>query len=459
MLDIRALIKSRSSETYDLHRHYLNHQFVRVLEVIGFNRNYVSGKGAYLTTDKGEQVLDFLSGFGVFAVGRNHPVVQQVLHDMLNSDLPNLIKMDVGVIAGLLAEALAKIAPEGLDAVFFDNSGAEGVDGALKFARAATGRQKFVYCKRGFHGQLIGTLGVNGGAEYRERYQPFIPGCIEIPFNDITALETALVGRDVAGFIVEPIQGKGVMVPDDDFFPAARRLCDATGTLLIADEVQTGLGRTGKMFAIEHWNVTPDILIISKALSGGFIPVGAIITRRDIYNKVFDSMDHCWAHSTTFGQNDLAMAAGLAALHVLREEKLIENSASTGEYLLTGLRKLTDRFEMLHEVRGKGLMIGLQFGAPKSFGLKAQWHAIHKLNEDLFGQMVTMPLLDKHHILTQVAGHGLDTVKILPPLIIGQKEADMFISAVESVLTDIHKLTGSAWSTAAKLAVRTASTA
>lgn len=180
-------------------------------------------------------------------------------------------------------------------------------------------------------------------------------------------------------------------------------------------------GRTGKMFAVEHWNVIPDILIISKALSGGFIPVGAIITRREIYNKVFDSMDHCWAHSTTFGQNDMAMAAGLAALHVMAEEKLVENAASTGEYLLAGLRKLTEKYEMLHAVRGKGLMIGLQFGAPKSLLLKAQWHAVHKMNEDLFGQMITMPLLDKHHILTQVAGHHLDTVKILPPLIIGKK--------------------------------------
>ncbi len=423
--------------------------------MIGYDRDYVSAHGAYLTDDQGRQVLDFLAGFGVFNIGRNHPAIKAVLHRMIDLDAASLVQMDVGVLAGLLAEALVKIAPKGLEAAFFTNSGTEGVEGALKFARAATGRTRIVYCRRAFHGLTLGSLSVNGNEEFRERYGPFLGECTPIPFNDLEALENALAGGDVAAFITEPIQGKGVFVPDDDYLPEVRRLCDATGTLFIADEVQTGFGRTGRMFAVDHWQVSPDILVVSKALSGGFIPVGAILTRREIHSRVFDTMDRCFAHSNTFGQNDLAMAAGLATLEVLAEEKLVEHAAEVGDYLLDGLTTLADRYELLTEVRGKGLMIGLQFGEPRSLGLRTGWRLLHGLNDDLFGQMITMPLLERHNILTQVAGHGLDTVKILPPLVIGRDEADLFLAALDEVLQAAHHFPGSAWATARQLATRT----
>jgi len=458
-MDIASIIKSRVKETYDLHRQYGNPQFVRVLEVIGFNRNYTSAKGARLTDENGREVLDFLAGFGVFSIGRNHPLVAQVLRDMMENGPPNMVQMDVGTVSGLLAEALARIAPGDLEAVFFTNSGAEGVEGALKFARQATGRSKVVYCDRGFHGLTLGALSVNGNEEFRGRNEPLLPGCESVPFNDLDALESALSGRDVAAFIVEPIQGKGVFIPDDDYLPGVRRLCDEYGALLIADEVQTGLGRTGRMFALNHWDVVPDLLVVSKALSGGYIPVGAVITKREIHSKVFDSMDRCFAHSNTFGQNDLAMAAGLATLHVLEEENLIERSARMGEYLMNGLKDLADRYELLHEIRGKGLMIGIQFGVPESFTLKTGWKLLHKMNEELFCQMITIPLLEKHNILTQVAGHGLDTVKILPPLIIDNTDADCFLEAMDKVLKDAHKFPGSAWTTVKNLGLRTANDA
>ena len=458
-MDIASIIKSRVKETYDLHRQYVNPQFVRVLEVIGFNRNYTSAKGARLTDENGREVLDFLAGFGVFSIGRNHPLVAQVLRDMMETGPPSMVQMDVGTVSGLLAEALARIAPGDLEAVFFTNSGSEGVEGALKFARQTTGKSKVVYCDRAFHGLTLGALSVNGNEEFRGRNEPLLPGCIPVPFNDLDALESALSGRDVAAFIVEPIQGKGVFIPDDDYLPGVRRLCDEYGALLIADEVQTGLGRTGRMFALDHWDVVPDLLVVSKALSGGYIPLGAIITRREIHSKVFDSMDRCFAHSNTFGQNDLAMAAGLATLHVLEQENLIERSARMGEYLMNGLKNLAGRYELLHEIRGKGLMIGIQFGAPKSFTLKTGWKLLHKMNEELFCQMITIPLLEKHNILTQVAGHGLDTVKILPPLIIDNADADCFLEAMDKVLKDAHKFPGSAWTTVKNLGLRTAKTA
>ena len=455
-MDIVSLIEERLDETYDLHRRYINPQFVRVLEIIGFNRNYISAKGARLTDVNGQEVLDFLSGFGVFNIGRNHPLVAQVLHAMLDRDPPNMVQMDVGGISGLLAETLVGLAPENLDAVFFTNSGTEGVEGALKFARQATGRHKIVHCHHAFHGLTLGSLSVNGNSEFRERNEPLLPGCIQIPFNDLDALEKELSRGDVGGFIIEPIQGKGVFVPDDDYLPGVRRLCDKYGTLLIADEVQCGLGRTGKMFAVEHWGIKPDILIISKALSGGYVPVGAIITTRDIHAKVFDTMERCVAHSNTFGQNELAMAAGLATLSILENENLIQQAEDVGQYLFTGLQDLANRYEMVYEIRGKGLMIGIQFGEPASLSLKTGWKLLHKMNPDLFGQMITMPLLEKHNILTQVAGHGLDTVKILPPLVIDKSDADYFLAAMDAVLRDAHRFPGSAWTTTKNLALRTA---
>ena len=457
-MDILSTIRNRAKETYDLHRRYVNPQFVRVLEVIGFNRNYVSARGARLTDENGREVLDFLSGFGVFNIGRNHPLVARVLCNLIEDGPPSMVQMDVGTVSGILAEALARIAPGNLDAVFFTNSGAEGVEGALKFARQATDRTKVVYCQRAFHGLTLGALSVNGNEEFRARNEPLLPGCVAVPFNDLEALECAFSEGDVAAFIVEPIQGKGVFVPDDHYLPGVRGLCSEYGVLLIADEVQTGLGRTGAMFAVDHWDVVPDLLVVSKALSGGFIPVGAIITTREVHSRVFDRMERCFAHSNTFGQNDLAMAAGLATLHVIEEENLIERSARMGEYLKSGLADLAKRYEMLKEIRGRGLMIGIQFGEPGSTILRGGWKVLHRMNKDLFCQMISIPLLEKHDILTQVAGHGLDTVKILPPLIIDRHDADCFLEAMDEVLKDAHKFPGSAWATAKDLGIRTVKT-
>jgi ornithine--oxo-acid transaminase len=457
-MDIANLVASRITDTYDLHRRFVNPQFVRVLEVIGYNRNYCSARGAYLTDHQGRDVLDFLAGFGVFNIGRNHPLVIDVLHQILDAQCASLVQMDAGCISGMLAEALCNAAPEGLDAVFFTNSGAESVEGALKFARQAQGKPGVVYCKRAFHGLTLGALSVNGAPEFRDRNEPLLPHCQEVPFGDLEALDQALSQGDKAAFILEPVQGKGVFPAPDGYLQGARELCDKHGALLIADEIQTGLGRTGSMFAVEHWGVTPDIIAVSKALSGGFVPVGAVISRRSVHAKVFDSMDRCFAHSNTFGQNDLAMAAGLATLEVIQSEGLAENARKMGEAVMDGLESLRERYEMLTEIRGKGLMIGLQFGKPRSVGLKTGWKLLHSMNEDLFCQMITMPLLEQHDILTQVAGHGLDTVKILPPLVIGQPEVDRFLTAMEDVLKQAHRFPGSAWSTVKNLGLRTART-
>ena len=241
---------------------------------------------------------------------------------------------------------------------------------------------------------------------------------------------------------MEPIQGKGVNYPADDYFQRAQELCRRYGTLLICDEVQTGLGRTGRWFAFEHWGLEPDIVTMAKTLSGGYVPCGAIVTRRRIYQKVFSRLDRCVVHSSTFGRNNLAMVCALASLTVLEDEKLIENSANMGALMTYKLNKLRAKHPFIKEVRGKGLMIAIEFHEPPQFKSKLAWRLMHKIDRSLFPQLVIVPMLSKHRILTQVAGHNMDVIKILPPLMIGEKEVDRFVNALDETLTDCARFPG-----------------
>jgi acetylornithine/succinyldiaminopimelate/putrescine aminotransferase len=444
-LNIKQIVADRLGENYTLHEQYVNPTLVKVFRTIGFDKVYARAKGAYLWDQEGNRYLDLLSGFGVFSIGRNHPVVAQAIRDILDLDLPNMVQMDCSFFSGLLAEQLIKHCPPHLNAVFFSNSGTEAVEASLKFARAATGREKFAYLDHGWHGLTLGSLSVMGNDEFREGFgTQFLPGEM-VPYNDLEALERVLSKRDVAAFVVECIQGKGVRVPDDAFLPGAQALCRKYGTLFICDEVQTGYGRTGKMFAFEHWGLEPDIISTSKALSGGYVPVGAMITRRSIYQKVFNRMDRCWVHSSSFGRNNLAMACGLAMLHVLDQEKLVERSARQGQKMIDAVNALKSKHEVLMEARGKGCMIGIEFHEPRSLKLKMAWKMIHAAHDGLFAQMVVMPLLEKHRMLTQVSGNHGDIIRILPPFVISDEDIAAFVTALDDVLSDCHKLPGPMW--------------
>lgn len=444
-LDIAALFAEREAERYGLHTRHLNEQMVRVLKTIGFDVGFRSGRGQYLFDRDGERYLDTLSGFGVFALGRNHPRIRAALKNVLDADLPNLVQMDVSPLAGILAERLLRHVPF-LDKVFFANSGTEIVEAAIKFARTATGRSAILYCSHAFHGLTNGALSLNGDRIFRDGFEPLLPDCTEIPFNDLAALERALMSRKVAAFIVEPIQGKGVNMPDDGYLCAAAELCRKHGALFIADEIQTGLGRTGRFLAIEHWGVEPDMVLLAKALSGGHVPVGALLTRKWIFDRVFDRMDRAVVHGSTFGKNDLAMAAGIATLDILESEHLIENAARMGERLLASFTQMAERHELVKAVRGKGLMIGIEFGPPRSLKLKASWTALEMANKGLFCQLIVIPLFKDHKILCQVAGHGIHTIKLLPPLTITEADCAWLETAFEAVIADAHRVPGAVWS-------------
>jgi ornithine--oxo-acid transaminase len=444
-LEIESLFAEAEADRYTLHTRHLNEQMVRVLKTIGFDRAYQRGKGQYLYDRENRKYLDLLSGWGVFALGRNHPIINSTLKKVLDSDFPNLVQMDVSALAGVLAERLLRYVPH-LDKVFFANSGTETIEASLKFARAATGRDGILYCNHAFHGLTYGSLSLNGDEIFRAGFGPLLPGCIEVPFNDIVALERALAPNAIAAFIVEPIQGKGVNIPADDYLRSALALCRKHGTLFIADEVQTGLGRTGRFLACEHWGIEPDIVLLAKSLSGGQIPVGAVLTRKWIFDKVFDRMHRAVVHGSTFAKNDLAMAAGLATLEVIESERLIQNAERTGARLLAKFQRMIQRHELVKEVRGKGLMIGIDFGAPRSPALKASWNLLETANSGLFCQLIVIPLLKEHRILSQVAGHGNHTVKLLPPLIISDEDCDWIEQSFEAVISDAHRVPGAIWS-------------
>ena len=366
--DLGAELAAVRGQGYDLHSKYLNPQLPRTLRTIGFDKDYVRGEGAYLYDAEGNAYADFLAGFGVFAAGRSHPVIKKALHDALDMDFAAWTQFDCQPIAGLLAQRLIAKTP-GLDRVFFCSSGTEAVESALKFARHATGRGRIIYAHHGFHGLTAGSLSVNGAEEFKRGFGPLLPGT-EIPLGDLAALEAELRKGDVAAMIIEPVQGHGVMMPPAGFLPEALALLHKHGALLICDEVQAGLGRTGKFYSYQYDDVQPDIVTVAKALSGGYVPIGAMLTTDKIYSSVYSSMDKLMVHSTTYKGGPLAMAAGLASLAVIEDEGLVENAARRGAELMRGLEGLRAKYDLIADVRGRGLIIGIEFGRPS--GMKAR---------------------------------------------------------------------------------------
>jgi ornithine--oxo-acid transaminase len=456
--DFLKWMDRQQGRQYELHARHVNPVFVKMLRTIGFDKGYIRGEGSYLYDEDGNRYLDLLTGWGVFALGRSHPKVRSILQQILSREMPNLVRMDCSLLAGLVAEKLTSHTSSksgaGLSRVFFTNSGTESVETAIKFARCATGKPKIVYCDNAFHGLTVGSLSLNGADFFRERFGDLMPGTEGVPFNDVAALERALHRKDVAAFVLEPVQGKSCRVVADGYLAEAQRLCHKAGALLVMDEVQTGLGRTGQWFAYQHWpEVEPDIVCVAKALSGGYVPVGAVITTPKIMDAVFDSMERCVVHSNTFGQNDMAMAAALATLQVMEEECMVENAAALGLYAMESLAEMGRSCPFVDEVRGKGLMFGIDFKRPeRSLKLKAAWDTLHTLNFGVFSQMITVPLLQEHRILTQVAGYHTEVIKFLPPLNISRNDIDWFLGAMAKVLADIQQVPGAAWNTMTAMA-------
>ncbi len=429
---------------FDNHLQYMNPQLPKVLKTLGFDKTYVRGEGPYLWDQEGRRYLDFLSGYGVFNFGRYHPVIVRTMREMLELQDANLVQFDCPHLLGELAKALSERSPN-RGRVYFTSTGAETVETAIKFAKAHTRRDRILYLDHAFHGLTLGALSVNGNREFRDGFGCLLEPTLGIPPNDLKALETELKKGDVAAFIFEPIQGKGVYLPDPGYLKAAEDLCHRYGALTIADEVQTGMGRTGKFLAVEHEGASPDIILISKSLSGGLIPTGAVIARDEIFKSVFNRMDRCVVHSSSFGKNSLSAAMGLASLWILDNENILERATHVGKKIVDGLNALKMKYEMIGEVRGRGCMIAVEFQAPKSLQLKMGWSLLHTLSKDLFPQLIVVPLMRDHGILSQTSGKGQDIVKFLPPLICSDEDIDYFLNAFDQVCAGAHKFPGGVW--------------
>ncbi len=356
------------TDTVDNFRLYYNKGYLEYRKSVTEGGEFAaiewSGKGSHFEDITGRRFIDCLGGYGIYSAGINHPKIVRAVKSQLER-MPLSSQELLDPLRGALAELLGELAPGDLQKCFFINNGTDAIEGAMKLARMYTKKSGFISTIRGFHGKSYGALSLMGKGEYRQPFEPMLEDVYFVPFNDALAVENELkkaeaVGMSIAAVVVEPVQGEaGAIVPSDEYWPALRELCTRFGVLLIADEVQTGMGRTGKMFGVEHWDVTPDIMCLGKALGGGVMPLSAFLSTPEIW-KVLE--DNPFIHSSTFGGNPLACAAGIAAVNVTLEEDLPGQAAATGEYLLAELRSLQKRFaDHWLEVRGLGLLIGLEF--------------------------------------------------------------------------------------------------
>jgi ornithine--oxo-acid transaminase len=431
---VREILRARRGEDMKLNDRFLNPQMGRILRTLGFDKVWRGGEGAHLIDADGERYLDLFGGYGVFAIGRNHPEAIAAVEQVMAARTANLPQLGVTLLSGVLAEQLLARAPGSVAAMVPASSGTEAVEAAIKIARAATGRSRVLYAEHAFHGLTLGSLSLNGNDEFRDGFGPLLSGCDPVPFGDLDALERELEAGDVAAFVLEPIQGKGVNLPPPSYLRAAQERCRGAGALFVCDEVQTGIGRTGRFLALEHWQLEPDIICLAKALSGGLVPVGAVLVSRAAFERVFDGMERAVRHGSTFGGNDLAAAAALATLRVLERERLVERAERLGQLLLELTAPLAERYEVVREVRGSGLMWAIEFGPPSGRAQRSLWDAVERRQAGLFAQLITVPLFHEHKILCQVAGHRMNTIKALPALVVEESEIRRFAAALEETI-------------------------
>ncbi|HHY59841.1 MAG TPA: aspartate aminotransferase family protein, partial [Clostridia bacterium] len=430
----------------EYYKNYINPGLVTMMGLLDFDKQFVKARGVEVWDSDGQVYLDFLGAYGALNLGHNHPAVIEAVQKVMT--WPNLLQASLGTVVSALAYNLAQILPEGVSRTFFCNSGAEAVEGALKLARAASGKTKIVYCEGSFHGKTMGALSVTGREKYQKPFFPLIGPSEKVPFGDLEALEEKIFKRDVAAFIVEPIQGEGgVILPPPGYLRGVRELCNKYDVLLIVDEIQTGFGRTGKMFACEHEGVVPDIICLAKSLGGGVMPIGAYSTKPEIWEKAYGGLDRALLHTSTFGGNTWAAAAAIAAINVILEENLCEKARENGEYMLGRLKTLQDKYQVVKEVRGQGLMIGLEFKSETGLIDKLTGGMLNKLSEEYFGALVAGELQNKHRIITAYTLNNPNVIRLEPPLIVTREQIDRLVDALEDIFQRHRSFVGMALAT------------
>lgn len=450
-LDLQSLLmQARGTAGVSCRRH-LNGMLSSLIHTVGIDRNYVRGEGPYLWDDRGNRILDCLAGFGAIAVGRAHPVVTDALEQCLRLAPPNWVRMENNALAAEAARRLVGAAGVSATRVFFTNSGTEAVEAAIKFATRHTGRSGLLSWSDSFHGLTCGSLSVNGNDDLREGYGALLPNCDRIEFGDLSRLEQALHSRNVAALIVEPVQGKTLRDMGEGRLSEAHAMCRKHGTLLVADEVQSGCGRTGTFLACHADGVDPDLAVLSKALSGGLVPVGALLVGDDVWNSTYSSLDRVFAHSSTFHEGSLAMTAVIATLAVIEEERLCDQSRALGVELREALTRACSSCRSFRSVLGRGLMIGVDF-EPAGVASPASLPMIGDRLYPIVGQSIVSSLLNDHEVLAQVTGAKRPVLKFLPPMTITADDARHIANATASALRSFEN--GSAYRAAIGAALR-----
>ncbi|MCL4516610.1 MAG: aspartate aminotransferase family protein [Firmicutes bacterium] len=415
------------------YKQYINPGMASLLGLLDFDKRFVRASGVSVWDNEGNEYLDFLGGYGALNTGHNHPRILAALEKV--KGMPNILQASLSGMASALAHNLALIAPGNLKRSFFGNSGAEAVEGALKLARASTKKQRIIYCEGSFHGKSFGALSVTGRHKYQAPFGPLLPGTEPVPYGDPRSLEEKLRQKDVAAVILEPIQGEGgVIVPPDDYLKGVRELCTRYDALLILDEIQTGFGRTGRMFACEHEGVAPDIMCVAKSLGGGLMPIGAYMATEKVWDQAYGGIDRALLHTSTFGGNAWASAAGIASLEVILDEDLPGQAREKGEYLLSELRKLQEKHPMIKDVRGRGLLIGIEFEKPAKGVLdKLTGGVVNKLSEEYLGAMVAGELLNRYRVITAYTLNNPNVIRMEPPLTVTRAQIDHVLGALDDI--------------------------
>jgi putrescine aminotransferase len=425
----------------ELYAKHVNPAFVKLLGVLGYGRVFTRALGTTVWDHEGQAYLDALAGFGSVPLGHNPPRLMARLREFLSEDALHFSLLGPSPQTALIAQELARLAGEPLSICLLASSGSEAVEAGMKLARAATRREDFVSCEGGFHGTNLGTLSIMGGDRMRRPFEPLLAHCHRVPFGDLRRLEGVLAPGNVAGFIVEPLQAEGgVVLPPPGYLAAAQALCRKHGALLILDEVQTGLGRTGSMFAFQAEGFVPDVLVLAKALSGGVAAVSAALTTRDIHERAYGAMDRFDLHSSTYGGNAFGCTAALTALQLLQEEQLAANAATLGKRLLEGLQARLKGHPLVRDVRGRGLLVGVEMGPTDAGWLSAVAPGLVAAGcEQVFGQWAALKLLEKH-ILVQPASLRWNVLRLEPPLVVSAAEVDRLIAAVGEVFDSYESI-------------------
>lgn len=449
--ELERVLATPLDTTLDLYAEVMNPALLERMKSVGYVVSFRRGFGSTLWDSANKRYLDCLGGYGACTIGHNHAVVVEALTHAMNKGVVGLAQAAVQPLPSVLARKLADLT--GLQHTFFSNSGAETVEAALKMARKATGRQGVVSLTDGFHGKTFGALTATAQPKYHKEFGPLVPGFTYVEPEDLAALEHVLKLRKMAAVILEPIQGEGgVRVLSERYLRHARELCTRYGTLLILDEVQTGLGRTGTMFRYQAVGIQPDIVCIAKALGGGLISMGATVASDNVWHAAYGKNQHATLHTSTFGGNGLACVAGLATLHVIEQEGLVEAAKETGAWLKAELEAIQREFPaLLAEVRGEGLMLGLEFKRTSPSVLQGMFagavRRMEGVNEgEAIAGFIASKLLEKG-VVTAFTLNREDVIRIAPPANVHRDELQVLLDALRDVLQNF----GSLWQLAGGL--------